>query len=165
MTEITTIEMARDDMKFTAGHFTIFSATERERLHGHNFFVKAEITASVQDHGMAFNYTTYRKHILDLCRSLNEHFLLPTQSKFLSIEEDDTYYIATFNEQKMPFLKSDVLLLPLRNITGEELARWFVEQLSQDIQQIKDYGISEIVIRVSTGHGMAASASFTNLSP
>ena len=35
----TTLELYKEEMKFSAGHFTIFSATERENLHGHNFSV------------------------------------------------------------------------------------------------------------------------------
>ena len=41
MTQLTTIELSKEYLKFSAGHFTVFSATERERLHGHNFSVSA----------------------------------------------------------------------------------------------------------------------------
>ena len=35
----TTIGLQKKNMKFSVGHFTIFSATKRERLHRHNFNV------------------------------------------------------------------------------------------------------------------------------
>ena len=44
----TTIELHKEAMKFSAGHFTIFGPDRREPLHGHNFTVKAEITAEIQ---------------------------------------------------------------------------------------------------------------------
>ena len=52
--QITTIELFKEDMKFSAAHYTIFSATERETLHGHNFNVHAAITAQIHDLGMLF---------------------------------------------------------------------------------------------------------------
>ena len=45
--EATTLELCQEEMKFSAGHFTILSATERERLHGHNFTVYVAITGVV----------------------------------------------------------------------------------------------------------------------
>ena len=42
---LTTINICKEALKFSGAHFTIFSATDRERLHGHNFRVRAEVTA------------------------------------------------------------------------------------------------------------------------
>ena len=38
-TYVTTVELQKESMKFSAGHTTIFSATEREPLHGHMYQV------------------------------------------------------------------------------------------------------------------------------
>ncbi|KAJ1474389.1 hypothetical protein T484DRAFT_1832500 [Baffinella frigidus] len=38
-----TIEIGKEDMKFSAAHFTVFSAKERERLHGHTHAVKVQV--------------------------------------------------------------------------------------------------------------------------
>ena len=43
MNDTVTIRLAKENMKFSAAHFTIFSASERERLHGHNFRVEVDI--------------------------------------------------------------------------------------------------------------------------
>ena len=52
--EFTTIDILKEDIKFSAAHFTVFSATERERLHGHNFHVGLSVTAPVGSNGMCF---------------------------------------------------------------------------------------------------------------
>ncbi len=52
MEQLTTIEVSKEYLKFSAAHFTIFSATERERLNGHNFRVSAKITEPVGPNGM-----------------------------------------------------------------------------------------------------------------
>ena len=152
------IELAKESMKFSAGHFTIFSANERENLHGHNFTVYAGLKVCFDDNGMAFDYRTYKKKLHQLCSQLNQTLLIPSRSKYLQIEEDDTYYHATFDNERMSFLKRDATILPLTNITVEELSAWFVEQLCTDEQELYNNQITTIVIKVFTAPGQSGSA-------
>lgn len=161
MQAITTIELTKESHEFAAGHFTIFSPTMRERLHGHNFRVASKIEALlVPDLEMAFDYGVYKKIIAKLCQQLDSYFLLPTQSPYLQIEEDEDYYNAYFNEERIPFLKKDVLLLPLKNITVEALARWFIEQMISDEETIEKYRVIGIHIQVFSGPGQSGSATW-----
>ena len=73
MTRTTTLTIAAPEMLFSAGHFTIFSATEREPLHGHNFTVTAEITAAVDSNGMTCDYRVYKKKYIALCKQLKQY--------------------------------------------------------------------------------------------
>src|SRR5262249_57011942 len=118
-----------EDMKFSAGHFTIFSATKRERLHGHNFRVYASVTSAVDDDGLAFDYGIFKKELYRLCSEWNEYFLLPEKSPHLSFEHDGDYLYAHFGAERIPFLKRDVLLLPISNVTLEELAQLILRRL------------------------------------
>jgi 6-pyruvoyltetrahydropterin/6-carboxytetrahydropterin synthase len=161
MKEVTTIELTKENLEFAAGHFTIFSPTVRERLHGHNFRVAAKIDAELaSDRGMAFDYGVYKKILGELCKQLDSYFLLPTQSPYLRIEEEGDCYYAYFHEDRIPFLKKDVLLLPLRNISIEELAKWFVTQLVADENSITRYNVVGIYIQVFSGPGQSACASW-----
>ena len=47
MEELTTLYIDKESHKFSAAHYTIFSATERERLHGHNYVVVVELSAKM----------------------------------------------------------------------------------------------------------------------
>lgn len=157
----TTIELTKENLEFSAGHFTIFSPTERERLHGHNFRVAAKIHAQLApDRGMAFDYGVYKQIIGKLCKQLDSYFLLPTESPYLRIEEDEHCYYAYFHEDKIPFLKKDVLLLPLKNISIEELARWFVEQMVADEESITKYRVVGLDVQVFSGPGQSACATW-----
>lgn len=156
--QYSTIALDRDDMKFSAGHFTIFSATERERLHGHNFQVRIEITAKVQDSGITYDYSLTRRKVLALCKSLNEYMLLPRYSPYLKLSEDEHYYYAEFNGEKMSFLKSDTLVLPIKNVTSEALAEWFVSELIADEADVKIKEIITIKAMISITVGQCASA-------
>lgn len=154
---LTTVELQKESMKFSAGHTTIFSATEREPLHGHWYGVYLALTTYVEDNGMTFDYRYYKERIHILCKKLNQTFLMPEFSPFLTISEDNEYYYFTFNKKKIPFLKEDVTILPLSNITVEELSRWFVNELIKDEDELVKHRIQKVVVKVFSAPGQSAS--------
>lgn len=154
---LTTVELQKEAMKFSAGHTTLFSATEREPLHGHHYGVYLALTTWVEENGMTFDYRYYKKKIHELCRFLNQTFLMPMYSPYLTQEEDDEYYYFIFNQKKIPFLKEDVTLLPVVNITVEELSRWFVMQLIQESEELEKHRIEKILVKVCSAPGQSAS--------
>jgi len=154
---LTTVELQKESMKFSAGHTTIFSATEREPLHGHMYGVYLALTTWVDDNGMTFDYRYYKERIHKLCQQLNQTFLMPQFSPFLQISEDGDYYYFTFNHKKIPFLKEDVTLMPLTNITVEELSRWFVDELIKEQSELSRHRITQIVVKVFSAPGQSAS--------
>ena len=156
MSETVTIRLAKENMKFSAGHFTIFSASERERLHGHNFRVEADIEAHMLGNGMCFDYGIYKDRIVALCRELNEWTILPTRSPYLRIEEDGDQVFAHFAGRRIPFLREDVLLLPIENATLEEFAGWFLGRLAEDREALRAHRIDAIEVRVFSGPGQSA---------
>lgn len=157
MSYLTTVELHKESMKFSAGHTTIFSATEREPLHGHLYGVYLALSTVVEENGMTFDYRYYKARIHELCRQLNQTFLMPQFSPFLTFAEDEEYYYFTFNHKKIPFLKEDVTLMPLCNITVEELSRWFVNELIQDKAELKKHRIERLIVKISSAPGQSAS--------
>ena len=156
MSDRVVIRLAKENMKFSASHFTVFSATERERLHGHNFRVEADIEARMLGNGMCFDYGIYKARLVALCRELNEWTLLPARSPHLRIEEDGEHVYAHFDGQRIPFLRGDVKLLPIENATLEEFARWFLDQLMAEEEALRAHAIVAIEVRVSSGPGQCA---------
>jgi 6-pyruvoyltetrahydropterin/6-carboxytetrahydropterin synthase len=155
---LTTIEISKEDIKFSVAHFTIFSATERERLHGHNYAVSLAVTAPVGDDGICFSYRDVKSRLRTICENLDEYTLLPKYSPHLRLEEDAEFYIVWFNNEKIPLRKSDTLLLPIRNSTVEEFARYVRDQFIGDESFVKQRNIHAIVIKVSSGPGQSGSA-------
>ena len=152
----TTIELFKEEMKFSAGHFTILSPTERERLHGHNFTVYVAITGVVDASGLMSEYGAFKRVLFEACRALNEYFLLPGESPHLTIREAGEHLYATFNGEEIPFLRRDVLVLPIRNVTIEELARMFTERFVADERLVRE-GVDAILVKVASGPGQYAS--------
>jgi 6-pyruvoyltetrahydropterin/6-carboxytetrahydropterin synthase len=153
MEQLTTIELSKEDTKFSAAHFTIFSATERERLHGHNFAVRLAVTAPVGPDGICFSYGEIKEKLRALCAAIDEYTLIPALSPHLIIEDDGDYHVVIFNGERMPLLKSDTLLLPIRNSTVEEYARYLLEQFLADHAFNWQRDIRRLEVSVSSGPG------------
>lgn len=157
MSYLTTVELQKESMKFSAGHTTIFSATDREPLHGHMYNVYLALTTRVEENGMTFDYRFYKRRIQELCKHVNQTFLMPLNSPFIEYSEDEEHYYFTFNKKRIPFLKEDVTLMPLSNITVEELSRWFVNELIKDTAELQQHRIEKIVVKVFSAPGQSAS--------
>lgn len=157
MLRFSTIELFKENMKFSAGHFTVFSSTSRENLHGHNYNVYASFTTRVEDEGLSFDYRFYKEKLFKLCQSLDETVLLPSACKYLTITEDPHYFQIHFNDEVMMFLKRDAKILPVQNITVEELSHWFMQQIITDKEELNKNKIESIDIKVFSGPGQSGS--------
>jgi 6-pyruvoyltetrahydropterin/6-carboxytetrahydropterin synthase len=156
----TTIEISKEYLHFAAAHFTLFSATERENLHGHNFQVTLDADAPMQDDGLTFDYNILKKAVKQLCDELDEQVLMPTNSPYLEIDEQDDYTYIVFNDERIPFLQRDLKLLPIRNITVEELAQYLMGKLLER-EDIQTLAIDHMLLRCASGEGQWASAKWS----
>ena len=150
MEQLTTLYIDKESHKFSAAHFTIFSATERERLHGHNYSVSAKIVAPMGDNGFSADYNVYKNRIATLCDALDEYMLVGGDSPYQQVEEAGACYRVTHNGQEMLFLQSDTQVLPIRNATVEEFSRYLLQRL------IADSGsddLREVELCVASGPG------------
>jgi 6-pyruvoyltetrahydropterin/6-carboxytetrahydropterin synthase len=161
---LTTIEISKESLHFNAAHFTIFSATEREDLHGHTFYVRAFVESPVDGNGMAFDYNILKARLRTLCDHLDEKVLLPERSPHLTLGNENGYVVAHYGNEKLPFLPRDVRTLPVRNITVEELAPWFLEGIKADAAVARQPIVS-LEVQVSSGPGQWAAAKHDNGAP
>jgi 6-pyruvoyltetrahydropterin/6-carboxytetrahydropterin synthase len=160
MTRLSTIELFRDSLKFSAGHFTVFSSTNRENLHGHDYGVHACLTTRIEDEGLSFDYRFYEEKLYALCRTLDKKILIAELCKHLKINEENEYCCIHFNTEKIMLLKRDVKVLPIYNVTVEELSNWFLQNLLLDQQQLNNHRIQKIEIKIRSGLGRSGSSAW-----
>jgi 6-pyruvoyltetrahydropterin/6-carboxytetrahydropterin synthase len=147
------IELHKEELKFSAGHFMLLSATQRESMHGHDYQIHVAFNTLINHNGMAFDCRLYKQRLLALCQSLDYRFILPGQSEYLRIEETEKHWIAHFNQQAIPFLKQDAVVLPICNVTLEELSYWVLQQLLLDPSELQQHSIEGMTVRVFNGRG------------
>ena len=129
MSQLATLHIDKQAHKFSAAHFTIFSETERERLHGHNYGVSARIVAEMGDNGFSADYNVYKRCLQKICDAHDEYMLLPSKSPWLSVAERDGEYHATFAGKTLRFPVDETLLLPIVNVTVEALANYLLSEV------------------------------------
>lgn len=151
MPQYASIEIEKTYLHFSAAHFTIFSATNRERLHGHNWRIAVEITGEIDDNGLLFDYAIYKKILKDLCYQYDEYTLIAERSPHLVISSDEDYYYIEHNKITQPLLKTDTILLPVKNVTIESLSHYFLGLMVADTARLEELNITGFEMRVSSG--------------
>ncbi len=158
MTQLATLHINKQAHKFSAAHFTIFSATDRERLHGHNYGISARIVAVMGENGFSADYNVYKRCLQKLCDAHDEYMLLPARSPWLEVVKQEDEYHATFNDKILRFPCDETLLLPVVNVTVEALAHYFLERVLAE-KLMGD--IVELEVFVTSGYGQSSSACWT----
>jgi len=155
MTRLATLHINKQAHKFSAAHFTIFSATERERIHGHNYGVSARIVAEMGENGFSADYNVYKRCLQKLCDAHDEYMLLPAQSPWLEVVTQGDEYLATFNGKTLRFPCDETLLLPIVNVTVEALSHYLLDcVLGEDLMG----DVVELEVFVTSGDGQSSSA-------
>jgi 6-pyruvoyltetrahydropterin/6-carboxytetrahydropterin synthase len=155
MTRLTTLYIDKESHKFSAAHYTIFSASERERLHGHNYSVSARIVAPMGDNGFSADYNVYKNRLKTLCDELDEYMVLAADSPHQTIEQQGGNYLVRYADEEMLFLCSDTLVLPILNATVEEFSHYLLGKL---LEASAGDDLREIELCVASGPGQKGCA-------
>ena len=156
----TRIEISKEYLNFSVGHFTIFDKSNRENLHGHNYRLAAIIEAPLEETGLTFDYNLIKRTMKQLCETIDEQILIAERSPFLAIEKDSDYIYVIFDQERIPFLKRDITLLPIRNITVEELSAYFLDCFLAH-KTVATLPITKVTMKCSSGDGQWASTDWS----
>ena len=155
---IVEVALSKERMKFSAGHFTIFSATERENLHGHNFTVGAVFTTEVPEEGLACDYAVLKHHVQAICDRLDEKVLIASKCPHLEITEKSGQVCIRFAGEQMLLPAHDVYALPISNVTIEELSMLFLGELLGSLPGEVKPLVRSVAVRISSGPGQGATS-------
>lgn len=137
--------LKKENFKFSSSHFTIFSSTSAEALHGHNYSVEVNVEFNDIDPSteLKFDFNEIKKVVREHCELMDEKILIPQHSPFLKIQTSPTHKNHTevlYGERFYCFPSNEVQLLPIANITTEALARYlhscFLPKFPKAIQKI-----------------------------
>ncbi len=154
-----TIHLAKEPFKFSCSHFTILAPDRAERLHGHNYQLRVDLTVSDLDPklGFAFDFNAAKPLIRTFCDELDERILIPTRSPFLKVQETGESLDVRFGNRRYVFPLTDALQLPLTNITSEELARYAWEKLAAGLSVLPSWTSLQVHIEETRGQSVSYS--------
>ena len=74
------------------------------------------------------------------------------------MSEEGDYFRVQHDQDVLLLLKSDTLLIPVRNTTVEDLSHYLLDTLVEDTAFLKAQDIREIEVLVSSGPGQTGSS-------
>jgi 6-pyruvoyltetrahydropterin/6-carboxytetrahydropterin synthase len=148
------LSLKKENFKFAASHFTIFSEEHAEALHGHNYQIGVRLSFSEVDEKleMKIDFGSIKEKIRALCEELDEKILIPQNSSFLKIGDSPHYIKHTqveYGERFYCFPTSEICFLPLANITSEGLAKYIWGKLSPLFS--KDFSKLSVSVKETSG--------------
>ncbi|MES3039350.1 MAG: 6-carboxytetrahydropterin synthase [Bdellovibrionota bacterium] len=153
----TTLLLSKENFKFSSGHFLIFDDQRAERLHGHNYQVKVEITIppekNLMDQGYFVDFNVFKKYIKDRLDQWDEFVLLPKNHKDMKFREEGPSLHINFRDRYYVLPKNEVVLLPVINTSVEQLSRILAEDF---YQAFKLYKVTKVLVSVEETKGQAA---------
>ncbi len=130
------IHMHKEYFKFSCAHFLIFPDGSKERLHGHNYHVDAEIEGTLSDRGLVIDFILVKPVIRDLCDWLDEHWIVPGEHPDLVIKPgEDGQTEIVYREHRYVAPSDEIRVLPINNTSAENLATWIGRELQNRIAE------------------------------
>jgi 6-pyruvoyltetrahydropterin/6-carboxytetrahydropterin synthase len=125
------IRLAKEDFKFSSAHFTLFADAPAELLHGHNYRVEVELEGERLDEaGLLLDISAVKRRVRERCARLDERTLLPEKNPAVQIAEAGGQIELRFEGRSYALPASDVLRLPVGNVSMELLARMLWEEVA-----------------------------------
>lgn len=163
MKSVQHLHLAKQNFKFSSGHFLIFDENRAEMLHGHNYQVRVDLlaqAASTSDKGYFIDFYDLKKIIKELCDVWDEHVLLPEAHPDMkkSISSDGRNVEIHFRDRFYSLPKNEVIWLPVSNTSVEALSSIFAKNLAERLFEL---GVSKVRVTVEETRGQSASTTLS----
>lgn len=140
-------------IRFVAGHF-LPSIEKCSRLHGHNYAILLEIEGNTGSDGIIIDFIKIKDAAHSIVQEIDHKMLLPSMGSSMNVSRAGESFTVQFNGKKYVFPASDVVLLPLDNVSAENLSVFFARKLKES--GIFGSNVSRISVGVAEGRGQEA---------
>lgn len=147
------VSLEKEQLVFSSAHFITFGDNVCERLHGHNYRVKCEVSGGLEQNGYVVDFIALRDNLMEIVATLDHRMLLPTDHPTISVSEEGEEIVVRFEQRRWVFPKEDCVILPIPNTTAELLARHIGQTLISRFEAMGVSGVSKVVVQVDENHG------------
>jgi 6-pyruvoyltetrahydropterin/6-carboxytetrahydropterin synthase len=153
----TSLQLAKQNFKFSSAHFLIFDEKNAERLHGHNYQVRIEIGIpdenAVKATGFFVDFNVFKKYIKTQLDRWDEMVILPERHPDMKFTNKGPTLEVSFRDRFYAFPVKEVVLLPVTNTSVEQLSRLLAEDFMKEFRQ---YRVSFVSVYVEETLGQGA---------
>jgi 6-pyruvoyltetrahydropterin/6-carboxytetrahydropterin synthase len=151
------IVIAREQYKFSCAHMTVFPDGTKERLHGHNYTIAIAIDVDSVELPAMIPFTPIKQALSELCAAYKERVLLAERNPHFQIVRDDRELEFTLCGQRYVLPRGDALLLPVDNISVEQLAQHIASVLQAKLAVLAAPHVRALEVTVEESPGQGAS--------
>jgi 6-pyruvoyltetrahydropterin/6-carboxytetrahydropterin synthase len=150
------VHVFKDYLKFSAAHFIAYRGF-REPLHGHNYQVSVRVEGGLGNDGYVLDFGLVKQTTKRVCDRLDERVLLPADSDCLRVDTSGGQVTVTYEDgARFSFPESDVVLLPIVHSSAEELARYVLARIQDELPDLRRRGVCMIEVGVAEAPGQIA---------
>ena len=147
------VDVTKEQFVFSAAHFITFAGDICERIHGHNYAVRASVEGPLDENRYVVDFIALRDAVLAETQKLDHHVLLPRDHQTIKVVRDETETTATFQDRRWVFPNEDCILLPVVNTTAEEIAKVIAERVREKTRNDFGNALSWIEVAVDENQG------------
>ncbi len=124
-------------------------------MHGHNYYVSFNLyfDSINPKQGLAVDFNLLKPIIKDVCEELDEHVLIAEKSPYQKVTKEGFQVVVQFNNKTYSLPQEDTRILPLVNISSEELARWICQRFLEKTPT--DIGLKKVETSVEETRGQS----------
>ncbi len=147
------VDVTKQQFVFSAAHFITFAGDICERIHGHNYGVRASVAGPLDENRYVVDFIALRDAVLQETQSLDHHVILPRDHAQIRVSSDEKETTATFRDRRWVFPNEDCVVLPVSNTTAEEIARVIAERVREKTRDSFGSSIEWIEVAVDENQG------------
>lgn len=147
------VEVTKEQFVFSAAHFITFAGDICERIHGHNYGVRASVEGPLDENRYVVDFIALRDAVLEETQQMDHHVVLPSDHAEIKVTSDEKETTARFRDRRWVFPNEDCVILPVVNTTAEEIARVIAERVIEKTRDKFGDALSWIEIGVDENFG------------
>ena len=147
-------------IRFSACHM-LLRHNKCSRLHGHTYSIHLRLYGEVDKNHILVDFGIVKRTLRKYAEELDHKTLIATENRDIRISEkgENGCVQVDMLGKLYSFPREDVLFLPVRASTVEELSRYLLERLVSDIQFPR--GIQKVSLGIDEGRGQGAWSTIT----
>ena len=153
MNSLITIDGWRSNIRFSSAHI-IHEYDRCGRLHGHTYAVHTKIFGEPDEKGIIVDFSLLKNALRDIASKLDHSILIPEKSNIVQIEKQKESVKISALGKTYVFPKSDCVFLPIASTSAENIAKFILDYLVENLDIPS--GVKCVEIGVDEGYGQGA---------
>ena len=151
MTYILEINGWKSGIRFSSAHL-LPGHKKCSVLHGHTYAIHAKFYGEKDKQDFVIDFSIVKSTLRKIADRLDHTVLIPENSTY--VETGDKEIQVVFDSKKYVFPREDCILLPIRNVTAENLAEFILEEFLKEAPPPQN--VKKIELGVDEGYGQGA---------